>query len=165
MKNKTCCFIGQNDFIEDRSDRKKIYKVIKNLIKKEKVDTFLFGIGSNFEILCYLEVSKLKKRFRKIRRAYATADESEILENSKKHLLQYYEVIYPTDKRHGSNKNISVYFDLIDRSEVCVLCIKQNLTDSNFAENTAKMRANSELKSALNYLKLKDKKIINISKI
>ncbi len=73
-KKHTCCFFGhgQVDIEGDLYDRVK--RMIETLIVEDEVDTFLFGRKSEFDVLCFCAVTKLKEKYPNIKRIYIRTD-------------------------------------------------------------------------------------------
>lgn len=63
MHQTTCCFIGHREITENEELKNRLTVLIEGLIKKEKVDTFLFGSKSRFNSLCYEQVTNIKKKY------------------------------------------------------------------------------------------------------
>ena len=62
MKEKMCCFFGHRTINETEELKSKLIEVIEKLIVDEKVDTFLFGSKSRFNILCLELVTDIKEK-------------------------------------------------------------------------------------------------------
>ena len=59
-KLRTCCVSGHRNLNED-IDVEKLREIFINLIKKEKVNTFLVGMAVGFDMLCFNLLYQIKK--------------------------------------------------------------------------------------------------------
>ncbi len=64
MKMNTCCFFGHMTITETEKLNLRLHTIIENLIKKENIDTFIFGSKSQFDDLCLDIVTKIKENTR-----------------------------------------------------------------------------------------------------
>ena len=83
-RHKTCSFFGHRNIQITQNLKTELYNLIKMLIEKNNVTTFLFGSRSNFIDLCHQIVTQLKANYPNIKRiAYPCQHEMCILERDK----------------------------------------------------------------------------------
>lgn len=155
MDNNTCCFIGHRKIIETEKLNKKLFKIIKNLILENKVNTFLFGSKSRFNDLCLEIVTELKQKHPNIKRVYVRAEFPYISEHYENYLSKSFEETYYPEKIKNSGKAVYVErnFEMIDKSRFCVFY---------YNEQTAPKNRKSGTKIALDYAISKEKQIIKL---
>ncbi len=73
-KDRTCCFFGHGQVDVEGDLYDNVKSMIETLIVEDKVDTFLFGRKSEFDILCLCAVTKLKEKYPHIKRIYTRTD-------------------------------------------------------------------------------------------
>ncbi len=123
LEDKTCCFLGHRKV--ENADRLEqiIYEKSEQLITKENIYTFLFGSKSKFDDLCYKVISNLKEIYPHIKRVYVRAEYSEISEDYKNYLLEFYEDTYFPEKIVGAGKcsYVERNYIMIDKSNFCIV--------------------------------------------
>ena len=119
---QNCCFIGHREIRESDALIEQLRKEIINLIKRERVDIFLFGSKSEFNRLCHRIVTELKNEFPNIKRIYVRAEFPIISESYEKYLLESYEETYFPEKILNSGKAAYVErnYEMINRSDFCI---------------------------------------------
>ena len=155
MKNVVCCFIGHR-IIEKEIEtylKNRLEIIIKSLITKNNVNTFMFGSKSQFNNLCYDIVTKTMKEYPYIKRVYVRAEYPYIDNDYKEYLLSKYEETYYPDNVIGTGKLVYIKrnYDMINNSDICLFY---------YDDNNSKV--NSGTKIALNYANKHNKKIIQI---
>ena len=170
MESLVCSFFGHRKIeITDRV-KQKVKKCVENLIVAENVKIFLFGSKSNFNDLCHLIVTELKKEYPDIKRIYYTCkSESCTLEEDREEKEKIYssltnqnirllgfeeEFEHKTKNCAGKASYIERNKAMIDDSVFCVFYY-----DSNYKPPT---NTNSGTELAYKYAKNNSKKIINI---
>lgn len=155
-KEKCCCFIGHRKIDETEELRSRLYEVIEALIRENDVDTFFFGSKSEFDSLCYEIVSILKEKYPRVKRIYIRAEFPYIDERYKNYLLQYYEDTYYPERIIQAGRAVYVErnYEMIDKSDFCVVYCDENYRLSKRKSGT---------RIACEYIKQKNKRIINIS--
>ena len=128
MGKRTCCFFGHRKISDAENLREKIYEVVENLIVKNNTEIFLFGSRSEFNSLCHSVVTELKKKYSQISRIYVRAEYPYIDEDYKSYLLKGYEDTYFPKKAINSGKAVYIErnFEMIDRSDICVVYYKED---------------------------------------
>ena len=123
MVNNTCCVFGHRTINETRDLRTKITDVIEKLITDENVDTFLFGSKSHFNNLCLELVTKMKEKYPHIKRIYVRAEFSDINDDYKTYLMNFYEDTYYPEKIRGSGRAAYVErnYEMINKSKYCIV--------------------------------------------
>ena len=96
-KKNTCCFKGHRETKDTKDLRLRLSSAVENLIKAEKVDTFLFGSKSRFNDICYEIVTKIKEKFPHIKRVYVRAEYPYTDNSYKEYLSERYEYTYYTE--------------------------------------------------------------------
>lgn len=121
--NNTCCVFGHRTINETRDLRTKITDVIEKLITDENVDTFLFGSKSHFNNLCLELVTKMKEKYPHIKRIYVRAEFSDINDDYKTYLMNFYEDTYYPEKIRGSGRAAYVErnYEMINKSKYCIV--------------------------------------------
>ncbi len=154
--SKVCCFFCHKKIEKSDGLKSELFSVIKELILKENVNTFLFGSRSEFDSLCRDVVEELKNIYPNIKRIYVRAEYQYIDEGYLKYLLKSYDETYFPKKISGAGKAsyIKRNYEMIDNSDFCVIYYdKKYASISNTASGTA---------IAYSYAKRKKKKIFNL---
>lgn len=156
--NNTCCFIGHRTIIETDELISQLYNIIENLIVEKRIDTFLFGSKSQFNSLCQKTVTNLKEKYPHIKRVYVRAEYPHISDDYKKYLLENYEDTYYPERIKALSKGVYIErnYEMIDKSDVCIIYYDENLCPSTRKSGT---------KIALNYAIKREKQIIKLPKI
>ena len=157
MKNtKSACFIGHRTIPKTQETEQKIYNTIEKLITTKQVNTFYFGSKSQFNDLCYEQVTKLKKIYPHIKRIYLRAEYPVISKDYEDYLLeQYEETEFPqTVLGAGKVSYIKRNYEMINRSDFCVIYYDKTFAPANRTSGT-------EL--ALDYAVKKQKQVINLA--
>ena len=68
MKESTATFLGHRKIKKTEDLKKRLFEMIRELIVKLEVKTFLFGSKSEFDTLCLEIVTELKKEYPEIKR-------------------------------------------------------------------------------------------------
>lgn len=152
MSRKTCCFIGHKEIEETEELKGQLYEIVEKLITNEKVDTFLFGSKSDFNNLCYEQVSDLKEKFPFIKRVFMRAEYPVINDNYLMFLQKFYENTYYPKEVEGAGKAAYIKRNckMIDESDFCIFY---------YNERKFPQKRNSGTKIALDYAKRKAKNI------
>ena len=155
MCKNTCCFLGHRRINETEELKSKLAEIIEKLIVVEKVDTFLFGSKSRFNILCLELVTAMKEKHPHISRVYVRAEYPYITEQYRNYLLENYEDTYYPKKIMNSGKAAYVErnFDMIDSSHYCVVYYDKDSVPTNRKSGT---------KLAIDYAMKKGKIIISV---
>lgn len=155
MKDNACCFIGYRKINETDELKLKLTEIIEKLVVVEKVDTFLFGSKSQFNILCLELVTAIKEKHPHIKRVYVRAEYPYITEQYRTYLLENYEDTYYPEKILNSGRAAYVERNcmMIDNSRYCVIYYDKNALPTN---------RKSGIKIAIDYAVKKDKNIINV---
>ena len=153
--NKTCCFFGHRKINETDKIKRKLYKVIEDLIVNKNVDTFLFGSKSQFDALCLNFITDFKERYSYIKRIYVRAEYRYIDDSYENYLLNYYDYTYYPERIANSGKASYVERnqEMINNSTYCVIY---------YNEHYIPLRGKSGTKIAYDYARKKDKNIILI---
>lgn len=156
MKKYTCCFIGHREINETEDLIFQLKSTIERLITEENVNTFLFGSKSRFNSLCYEQVTKLKEKYKDIKRVYVRAEFPEIDDSYKNYLLERYEETYFPDSllRAGKSVYVERNQEMIDLSEFCIFYCIEDYSPKNRKSGT---------KLAIDYALRKNKKTIIFS--
>lgn len=123
MTQMTCCFFGHREIKETEELKQQLYSVIESLILLENVSKFLFGSKSQFNSLCYEQVTKLKEKYPHIKRIYVRAEFPQIDASYKAYLLESFEDTYfpQRAKRAGRAVYVERNREMIDHSQFCVV--------------------------------------------
>lgn len=153
MKTSTCSFFGHRTINVTAELKENLNRIIENLIIENNVDTFLFGSKSQFDTLCYEQVTELKEKHPHIKRIYVRAEFAQISEKYKNYLLEDYEDTYHSPKAIGAGKAVYVErnFDMINKSNFCIIYYQSNYSPKNRKSGTG---------LALSYAIKRNKKII-----
>ena len=141
---KTCTFVGHKRLKNKTLVKKKIEKVVKDLISKG-VKEFLFGSSSEFVDLCYEVVTSLKEEFKDIIRigcpcgneTFYTQQEAKNQEKEFERVLKRKIKLSGYEKiMHINFGSLDVYNErdkrLVEESDVCVLYLIGNyISNSN----------------------------------
>ena len=157
MQEKTCCFFGHRTINVTTKLKSRLGEIIERRIVENQVDTFLFGSKSQFNDLCYEQVTKLKEKYPHIKRVYIRAEFPHINEDYKSYLLEGYEDTYYPEKAIHAGR--AVYLErnyaMIDKSCFCIVYYKEDYSPANRKSGT---------KLSLNYAIKKKKEIIILPK-
>ena len=155
MYKNTCCFLGHRKINETEELKSNLTEIIEKLVVVEKVDTFLFGSKSQFNILCLELVTAIKEKHPPIKRVYVRAEYPYITEQYRTYLLENYEDTYYPEKIMNSGKAAYVErnFDMIDSSHYCVVYYDKDSVPTNRKSGT---------KIAIDYAMKKGKIIISV---
>lgn len=153
MKTSTCSFFGHRTINVTAELKENLNRIIENLIIENNVDTFLFGSKSQFDTLCYEQVTELKEKYPHIKRIYVRAEFAQISEKYKNYLLEDYEDTYHSPKAISAGKAVYVErnFDMINKSNFCIIYYQSNYSPKNRKSGTG---------LALSYAIKRNKKII-----
>ncbi len=165
--NRTCCFIGHRKIDRTPELEKEIYVVIEDLIKNEKVVTFLFGSKSRFDDLCYETITNLKEKYPHIQRVYVRAEYPHISESFTNRLLDMYEATYYPEHIFGAGKSAYVErnFEMINKSDFCIFYYDENYLPPRRKQSSGELsdyQPKSGTKTAYDYAVKKKKRIVNI---
>ena len=123
-----CCFFGHRKITETEELKEKLQGIIKNLITKERVDTFVFGSKSEFDDLCHKVVTELKEKHPHIKRVYVRSAFQHIPDWYENGLLEHYEETYFPE--HMENAGRASYVErnraMIQKSDFCVVYYDEN---------------------------------------
>ena len=169
-KHKSCSFIGHRKIIENNDLKQKIKACIEDLIINHNVQKFLFGSGSNFNVLCHLAVSELREKYSNVKRiCYTCKSEACTLEierqereriysnvlNREVHLLGFEEEFeHKTKYEAGRASYVERNQAMINDSDFCVFYY-----DKSYVPLT---KTNSGTKIAYEYAVRKKKNVINL---
>lgn len=150
----SCCFLGHRKIAETDELKKSLYKVIENLIIKERVDVFLFGSKSEFDKLCLRTVTELKIKYNYIRRIYVRAEFPHINDEYRKYILNSYDDTYYPQKmiNAGRASYVERNHEMINKSRFCVI----------YYDEKYNINGKSGTKIAFDYAVKKGCKIINL---
>lgn len=153
MKTKTCCFFGHRTINVTNELKSNLNRIIEKLIIENHVDTFLFGSKSQFNNLCYEQVTKLKVKYPHIKRVYVRAEFPQINEDYMSYLLEAYEDTYYPEQATNAGKAVYVQRNrhMIDKSGFCVVYYEKNYSPAKRKSGT---------KSALAYAIKRNKEIV-----
>ncbi len=148
--SKVCCFIGHRKIKVNDELSQRLYLLIKNLIEKEKVETFLFGSRSEFDDLCLETVTTLKQTYPHIQRIYIRAEFPCISEHYKDFLLEFCDDTFFPENIIKAGR--AVYIErnkiMIDKSDILVMYYEENSlpkSGTKQAYNYAKKKNNMML--------------------
>ena len=170
MKIFTCSFFGHRKIDVTDSLKQKLKNYIEDLIINNKVQIFLFSSKSNFNDLCHLVVTELKKNHPNIKRiCYTCKSESCTLESERQQrekiisrflnqqisLLGFEEEFeHKTKYTAGKASYVERNQAMINDSDFCVFYYNERYVPST--------KTNSGTKLAYEYATKKNKKIINL---
>lgn len=180
-KHKTCSFFGHRKIEVTEELKQKTKDIIEDLIVNHNVLTFLFGSRSEFNSLCHLIVTELKKRYPVIKRiAYTCKSETCVLESER----QKWETVYSHLKKEnvcllgfeeefehktkytaGRASYVERNQAMINDSDFCVFYYDKNYKAEMQKCSNRKFcyhQAKSGTKLAYDYAKQKRKTLINI---
>jgi len=154
-KEHTCCFIGHRKIDITRELINRLEETIKHLITEKKVDTFLFGSKSEFDILCLKVLTELKKNYSHITRVYVRSEFAYIDDSYTEYILKTYDETYFPMKLINAGRAVYVErnFEMIDKSAYCVFY---------YDKNYSQFKRKSGTKLAYDYATKKALKIINL---
>ena len=91
MNNLVCSFFGHRKINVTPELKQKITDIVEDFIINHNVSIFLFGSRSEFNYLCHLVVTELKKKYPKIKRIlYTCKNETCVLESEREKLEKIY---------------------------------------------------------------------------
>ncbi len=153
----SCCFFGHRKIVVTNELISSLTNTIENLIANENIKIFLFGSKSQFNDLCYMVVTSLKEKHPHIKRVYVRAEFLYIDESYKDYLLSRFEDTYYPRKiiNAGKAAYIERNYEMIDKSNFCVVYYDENLSNCLY-------KGNSGTQLAYSYAVRKGKRIINI---
>ena len=167
----TVAFIGHRKVQDKEELVERIYDALTDLIENEGADTFLFGSRSNFNDLCFMVVTEMKKIYPHIRRVYVRADYEKVSKLYEDCLLANYEETYYPDKVRGSNELCYVIRNacMVEACDVLVTYHDENyepLRKSTKNKMLAPVFAHKTMKSgtkmAVEYAQRQKKRVINV---
>ena len=152
-------FIGHRKIEQSQRLKDNLIEILTNLIINKNADTFLFGSKSEFDSLCYAVVSELKSSYPNIRRVYVRAEYEYIDKSYKDYLLQSYEDTYYPKEVEGAGKLSYIKWNqvLIDSCDLLIA-----YCDENYHPQSRRGKVNSGTKTAVDYAKKKNTRIINL---
>lgn len=127
METNSCCFFGHRTINVTAELTLSLNGIIRKLITEDRVDTFLFGSRSQFNDLCYEQVTKLKEAYPHIQRIYVRAEFPDITENYEAYLLERYEGTDYPETIKGAGKAVYVERNrtMIEKSCFCVVYCRE----------------------------------------
>lgn len=125
---KACGFFGHREVIGDSELYEELCRLVKELVEKKDIETFLFGSRSRFDSLCYNAVSCIKEQYQNIKRVYVRAEYPFITKEYEEYLLKDYEYTYYPDKMIGAGRAVYVErnIEIINNSEYCIFYYNPN---------------------------------------
>ena len=165
---KTCCFFGHRKVLDAVETQKKLYQVIEDLIRKEGIETFLFGSRSDFDALCLSTVTALQGRYPHIRRVYVRAEYPYISDSYERYLLKSYDATYFPEFAVKAGKAVYVERnrEMIQKSKICVIYYRENYmppTRKASKRSVTEYQPKSGTKLAYDYALQKQKTIVNVA--
>ncbi len=126
----TCCVFGHRNIEKSESLRARLYCVMEELIRKERVETFLFGSKSAFNDLCHAVATELKEKYPHLKRIYVRAEYPHISEQYQDYLLGLYEDTYYPEKILASGKAVYIErnYEMIHQSRFCIVYYDEKKT-------------------------------------
>ena len=168
-EKKTCCFFGHRKLADTGTEqlRKRLHKIIEELIIYNNVSVFLFGSRSDFDRLCREVVAELKERHPHIHRIYIRAEYQYINDSYEKYLLGSCDETYYSERAVNAGRAVYVERnrDMIDKSEICVVYYKDGYLPprrKNSRRDWTDYQPKSGTRIAYDYAVRKQRKIINI---
>ena len=139
-KDRACCFFGHGQVDVEGELYDRVKSMIERLIVEDKVDTFLFGRKSEFDILCFYAVTKLKEKYPHIKRIYTRTDFPFINGEFIDYERYYDDTYYPGRILHDGK---TVYKgqsekERLDMSGTCLLYDEKELSEPWFDFEYAK---------------------------
>ncbi|MBR6533116.1 MAG: hypothetical protein IKT44_01650 [Clostridia bacterium] len=158
MIERVCCFIGHREVEVTEELKEQINFIVEKLVIKENVKIFLFGSKSQFNDVCYEQVTKIKEKHPDIKRVYVRAEFLDINENYKSYLLERYEETYFSKKAVNVKRAVYVQrnYEMINKSQYCVFYYKEDYLPKNRKSGT---------KIAFDYAVKNRKKIIRLPRL
>lgn len=129
VKFKNACGVFGHREVEDNSELfNEICELIRELVQKRDINTFLFGSRSNFDRLCYNAVTHVKEQYKNIKRVYVRAEYPFISREYEEYLLKDYEYTYFPDKIICAGRAVYVErnMEIIDNSSCCIFYYNAN---------------------------------------
>lgn len=161
-----------------------VKEVIEDLIVNHNVSVFLFGSRSDFDYICHLVVTELKKKYPNIKRvAYTCKNETCILESEKQKWETIYSEIYKkevhllgveeefehkTKYTSGKASYVERNKAMIDDSDFCVFYYDESYQPEMRKKSKRSIgyyQPKSGTKIAYDYAKQKGKTILNLKKL
>lgn len=183
-KHKTCSFFGHRKIEITEKLKQKVKDVVEDLIIHQNLSTFLFGSRSNFDYLCHLVVTDLKKIYPHIKRiAYTCKSETCILESERQEWENIYsqfekqevyllgveeEFEYKAKYTSGKASYIERNQAMINDSDYCVFYYDENYQPEmrkNSKRSNHYYQPKSGTKLAYDYALAKRKTLININQL
>ena len=166
-KSNTCCFLGHRKIEITDALVNRLSGVVENLIREERIYTFLFGSKSQFDELCHKIVSSLQEKYPHIKRIYVRAEFPYIDERYTAYLLKSYEdTYYPERMIHaGRAAYVERNYEMIENSSVCVLYYDENYWPprrKNSRRSVTTYQPASGTRLAYDYAERKGIRIINM---
>ncbi|MBQ8320339.1 MAG: DUF1273 family protein [Clostridia bacterium] len=128
MIEKKCCFIGHRNTPKTEKLQERVKSLVKELIEKENVRTFLFGSKSAFDDLCFDIVTELKAEYPDIRLVYARNMYPVLSDYYEEYLLEFYDETYFPKRieNAGRASYVERNQEMIDASDFCVFYYDEN---------------------------------------
>lgn len=167
-KEKYCTFFGHRNTVLTPEQQNSLYMLIENLILNKNVTNFVFGSKSNFDDICYKQVSILKKKYTNIKCiAYVCKHEWACLYNKVELQKNITKSITGLDIDYKAFDKIEECFNKIHNGKNAYIYRNQLMIDKCdyiiiYYNNSYTIHTNSGTKLALNYAKRKHKQIIYI---
>lgn len=151
METNSCCFFGHRTIDVTEELKVSLNRIIRKMITENKVDTFLFGSKSQFNDLCYEQVTKIREEYPYIKRIYIRAEFPHITESYEAYLRERYESTYYPETVKGAGKAVYTRRNraMIDASRFCVVYCQEGNRKSGTVQ-------------ALDYAVKKGKQIIRL---
>ncbi len=167
MERKICCFIGHRKIENFAETQVKLEKILKDLIKQGVV-RFIFGDHSQFNDLCYDNVTKLKNDYPYIERIKFRKDYQEISESVKKYFIEGFEDnICPEGVgKAGKASYVERNQAMILASDVCIFYYNENYQPERrkvSKRSIGTYQPKSGTKLAYEFAISKKKEIINLN--
>lgn len=163
----TVCFIGHRKIINTCELKPKVSITAENLIKYG-VENFLFGDHSEFNSVCYDEVTFLRQKYPHIKRIHYRTSHREISDNVKQYFISGYEdSICPVGvELSGRAAYVERNQIMIQNSDICIFYY-----DNDYPLNRCKStdfsisncQSKSGTKIAFEYAENLGKTIINLA--
>ena len=167
-ERKTCCVFGHRKIEGREILKKRLEKIIEELIVNENVDTFLVGSRSEFDDLCREVLCEQSKKHAHIKRIYVRAEYPDISDDYEKYLLERCEKTYYPERIRGAGKAVYVErnCEMIDKSDYCIIYYKERYVahkKKNTRQNLFDYQPKSGTSIAYQYAARKNRCIINVA--
>ena len=167
MKESTATFLGHRKIKKTEDLKKRLFEMIRELIVKLEVKTFLFGSKSEFDALCLDVVTELKEEYPDIKRIYVRAEFPYINDDYRNYLLQCYDDTYYPEKIENAGKAVYVERNcaMIDESDFCIVYYDENYAPPKRRSRQRELpdyQPKSGTKIAYDYAVKKGIKIFNV---